>query len=322
MSSSELDKQEEAARDLIEALRRVSSDAQAPPDFQAAVMAKIAQLPPPRLGFLGWWRSVITQRVPVMIPAVVTAVLALSLSLNVWLGTSLWETPAERPQLPEGGVGDAYLRAVRYQARIQRTTDVGMLARAYPAPGSQAVALGFGGMSDEAKFFILGTRYAETVAYLQSDQLEAEAKREAVASLAQALLHMQAPPAFALYVSTLQELLGSGRATPQVLSDMLALLQSLCEEYAQSTGEERLLLFRAGVWLVDLRLTAAAREKTLLQQPAAVRYFRTALERWNVPPGVLDALDQIGRSTAQPAITDADITEILKQIEQIQTILS
>ena len=54
MTPDELNSQEEANRDLVEALRRVSHDALAPADFLARVMARADHEPVPRRGVLAW----------------------------------------------------------------------------------------------------------------------------------------------------------------------------------------------------------------------------------------------------------------------------
>ena len=54
MTPDELNSQEEANRELVEALRRVSHDTPAPADFLARVMARADHEPVPRRGVLAW----------------------------------------------------------------------------------------------------------------------------------------------------------------------------------------------------------------------------------------------------------------------------
>ena len=54
MTPDELNSQEEANQDLVEALRRVSHDTPAPADFLARVMARADHEPVPQRGVLAW----------------------------------------------------------------------------------------------------------------------------------------------------------------------------------------------------------------------------------------------------------------------------
>jgi hypothetical protein len=54
MTPDEFNSQEEANRDLVEALRRLSQDAPAPADFLARVMARADHEPVPRRSILAW----------------------------------------------------------------------------------------------------------------------------------------------------------------------------------------------------------------------------------------------------------------------------
>lgn len=56
MTPEELKRQEDSARDIIDALARLSRHTQAPPHFAATVMAQAEQSPPPHRGLRAWFR--------------------------------------------------------------------------------------------------------------------------------------------------------------------------------------------------------------------------------------------------------------------------
>ena len=105
-----------------------------------------------------------------------------------------------------------------------------------------------------------------------------------------------------------------------MVAEFLALFQPLFEDFAKSRGEAQLTLFGAGAWLVDMSL--AAGDKSLLHQPQKVEYFRREMQRLNAPKGVLDALNELGQLAAKREMTDGDVSNILKLVKDVQTILT
>lgn len=57
MTHDEFSRREEAARDIIDALGRLSREAQASPGFAEKVLAQAEQFPVPRRGYLGWFMA-------------------------------------------------------------------------------------------------------------------------------------------------------------------------------------------------------------------------------------------------------------------------
>jgi hypothetical protein len=215
---------------------------------------------------------------------------------------------------------DVYFSSATYQSNIQGDKDLGTLAAAHPAIADQAIAYGFAAKSDEAKFFIIGSLYAEALAYLRSDNTDLAVKR--LEAIEKELIALRAPNSLYNYISKTRNLIETNRYPGEILGEFLALLQPFCEDYAQSRGEDKLTLFRAGSWLVNLSLTAAAQDKAMLQQPAKVHYFTVEMKRLDAPKGVLDALDKITTIVEKKEVTDADLKEVLKLVKQIQTILA
>jgi hypothetical protein len=127
---------------------------------------------------------------------------------------------------------------------------------------------------------------------------------------------------FYTYLSKTRNLLERQQYTTEVLVDFLALGQPLLDDYAKSKGDDKLTLFRAGTWLMDIGLAAAAKDAPALRQPSKAHYFSRELKRLEAPKGVLEALEQLVRLTAKPTLTDADAQEVLTLVKQIQELLA
>jgi hypothetical protein len=100
MRPDELDRQEEAAREVIAALGRLPRDVQAPPDFPAWVLAQAGQRPAPRPGRLAWLRPWPTGRGAWGRDVAVAAVFVLAVVGAVpqylaWVNTYVRGVPAE-----------------------------------------------------------------------------------------------------------------------------------------------------------------------------------------------------------------------------------
>ena len=102
----------------------------------------------------------------------------------------------------------------------------------------------------------------------------------------------------------------------------MALFQPLWEDYTRSKGYDKLILFRAGSWLVDMSLIAGAQDTELLRQPVKAKYFTEAMKKLSAPKGVVEAFDQNIQITEKQQIVDTDAKEVLKLVKQIQTILA
>jgi hypothetical protein len=258
--------------------------------------------------------------------------LVLSLICNGWLGyrtlllqrqlaepfLALGRAAATRELLTHFDLRDhaTFFNSHLFQSGIKTETSLGALAAAHPAFENRSVALGFAATPE---FYVIGALYAEALAFLHSGNVDVAAKR--LVSIEKELRRVPGPSSLANYVSNVRHVLESGQYQPVVLRDGLALFQPLCEEYARDQGTEQLTLFRVGAWLVDMRLTAAAGDKVLLQQGNRARYFLHEMQNLHAPQGVLDALGQLSHLVAKPQIADGDVQEVLRLVQKIQTIL-
>ena len=214
---------------------------------------------------------------------------------------------------------DVSLNSYRFQSAIRRDQSLGTLATAHSTIGEQVLTFGFGAKSEEATFFLLGSLYAEAAAYLHSGDLAAAEKR--LAAIEKECIRLQVPNSLYAYVSKVRNLLATQRYNAEVIGDFLALLQPFLEDYAASQGPEKRTLFRAGAWLVDLSLAAAADDKHLLSQVHTLQYFTEEMKRLQAPQGVIDAFTELTDIAAKAELSDQDVKQVLKLVSKIQTIL-
>jgi hypothetical protein len=168
-------------------------------------------------------------------------------------------------------------------------------------------------------FIRLGTLYAEALATLASGDVEATAQRLLV--LGHTLAQMQAPPVLPQYLHTVHRLFPSQARRPgEDAVTVLALFEPLFDDaYAMANTREPILLFRAGAWLENMSLAAAARDAAALQHGgAALEEVRSTLTRVHAPPETLTALARVQHLLAQPALTEDELRTIQSLVQDIQ----
>jgi hypothetical protein len=134
----------------------------------------------------------------------------------------------------------------------------------------------------------------------------------------QELIDMQRLGAPSSYLSVMQSLLQNRQYPAAVLREFLALFEVLYTEDAKSVDAESLTLFRAGAWMENMKLAAAAGDKNALRQVTTAQYLRREMQSLHAPQGILDALEQISHIVDKPALTDGDVKEVLALAKQVQ----
>jgi hypothetical protein len=224
------------------------------------------------------------------------------------------------PAAPDASTADLVLNSSQFQANLRSEQGLGTLVTAHSTIGQQATAFGFSPKSREATFFIIGALYAEAVGLLHSGNYDMAGLR--LATIEAQLLALQAPGSLYNYTSKTRNLIEGQRYAPEALAEFLSLLQPLLDDYAKGQGADKQTLFRAGSWLVDVGLAAAAQDTGALRQAAVAQYFSQELKRLHAPKGVQEALDKLSHIIAKTDLTNHDADEVLKLVKEIQTILA
>jgi len=240
--------------------------------------------------------------------------------LGLFFGTVAFSQEARVPPKDiDISTGESYFNSYKFQSGIKSYKMLGTLAKEHSTIGQKATTFGFAAKSEEAKFFIIGVLYSETIAYLKSENLDLAAKR--LESIEKEFINLRVPSSLYNFVTKACNLIQTNKYKPEVLGEFLSLFQPFYEDYTKTKGEDKLILFRAGSWLVDMSLTAAAGDKELLRQKGTLDYFTKEMKRMDAPKGVMDALDEITKISVKKEITDRDAKEVLNLVKKIQTIL-
>ena len=133
---------------------------------------------------------------------------------------------------------------------------------------------------------------------------------------------MGAPSPMYNLITKTRNLVESEKYPPEYLITVLSLFEPFFEEYAKTKSEDKLTLFRAGAWLVNMSLTAAAGDRGLLRQPATMNYFTLEFKRMDAPKGVIEALAEIDKVSQKTEISDKDTEKVLQLVTQIEQLLS
>lgn len=213
-----------------------------------------------------------------------------------------------------------YFNSQAFQSGIRSPRDIGVLAKQYSPLQDKASTFGFSAKSDEARFFLIGAIYTEALAYVASGKWELASQR--LDYLGGEFVKMGAPSALYGFITKVRNMIDESKYPPDYLVTVLSLFQPFFEEYAKAGSDDKLTLFRTGAWLVNMSLTAAAGDRELLRQAAALNYFSSELKRMDAPKGVIDALAEMNTISSKAEITDKDAQRVLQLVTEIEQLLS
>ncbi len=313
----ELERYEQTeAQHLIELLEASKSPEalRAPPDFRLNVLRKIEQ----RQSRRSAWSWVKMDWAPAWAPAVV-ALLLISLGANAWLGAHLFSQPAATGERvvsdgrPLQGPAHAYV----FQEGLAPNAELGALVATQAMETEPMIAFGFAAKPAPARSFLLGTLYAEALAYVRSGELEAAQQRWQ--AMDKALSDMTAP--LSGYRLRMQSFLNQEPAALERFQTFLPLFESFYETAAARESDDTMPLFQAGAWLTNMRLAAAAGDAQGLRQGGAVDYFYREMTRLGAAKGVLDRLERLGGLMTQEKLSERDIKTALKLVRKMQQLL-
>jgi hypothetical protein len=207
-----------------------------------------------------------------------------------------------------------------FQAGIGSPHNLGGLAKENSPINEKGASFGFAAKSDEARFFLIGAAYSEVLAYLRSGQMEMAAQR--IQYIEAELINMGAPSSLFALVSQARTLLDTGQYPKEYVKTVFALFQPCFEDFAASKSQDKLTLFRAGTWLCNAGLAAAAGDLQMLKQTTNLAYFITEMKRMDAPKGVIEALAEMNKLSEKETLTDNDSANYLKLVKKIEQLLS
>lgn len=354
MKNDEPELTEDAEPELLAAFQQLAAE-KAPADFLSQVMRRAIQEPlfssaeqqePPLSPQTGGAETASTRflrlvprsrrgQLQTLITSptvgVLAACLVLSLTANIWLGNrfrglrpldSNSSVVAQKHEMRELlatlNVQDhiTLFHTHLFQSSIETKNNLGQILSELPDMINPSSTLGF---AATARFYAVGTWYAEALASLASGHYEVAAQRLSLIDTELRLLSIPNP--LIGYLPDMHRAILSKQYSPASLKEGLSLLGALAEELAQGQGKESLTLFRVGAWLVNLRLAAVAGDKRFLHQAGATDYFMNKMAALNAPQRILGQFDQLHQILQKPVLTSMDIEQILASVMQISRLL-
>jgi len=179
--------------------------------------------------------------------------------------------------------------------------------------------MGFAAKSEEAKTFLIGSFYSECIAYVRAGKSDLALDR--LRAMEKEFIAMGVPNSIYGFISKIENAITTKKYDISVLLDFFALFQPVYEDFLKSKAQDRLTLFQAGSWFMDMGLAASAQDNSLLKQPQVLNYFIAEMKRMDAPKGVQDALAEISTISAKKEIANRDADQVLKLIKKIQTVL-
>jgi hypothetical protein len=233
-------------------------------------------------------------------------------------GVSLAQEPESSVDKPAPEAAHVVFNSSALQAGMSGT-GLGTIALDNSTLGDAASSFGFAAKSEEANVFLAGALYSESLAFLRGDTTDLAIDR--MEALQKQFVSLQVPSALYGLISRVTNLTKGRKYSQDALVEMLSLVQPFLEEHLRSRSEDFLTLFRAGSWLADLRMVAAAGRTDLLRQQVHLTYIVDEMKRLEAPAGVTDALNEIADAISKDEITARDANTVIEQVKRIQSLL-
>ena len=208
---------------------------------------------------------------------------------------------------------------IGFQAKIQSDQSLAQLAQKLSPLSQPGNQLGFTSQQVLFNEFSIGSLFSEAKAYANSGQL---VLLNTHLELLKTALKNDANPQYKIIrsVGQLQQQL--------IIQDNTAeasqVLMNLLNEYVslvKGQDRQRYELVKAGAWLFDYALAVLAKDDTRIRQSDQLSSIADALRSSKVPPGVNKSLKEIQAVVQQPTLTNREYQEILKEVENIRSLL-
>ena len=160
--------------------------------------------------------------------------------------------PQDQPVIPKElhfKGGEVIFDSSAFQSKITSQKSLGALAQEHSTIGEKASSFGFAAKSEEAKFFTIGSLYAEALAYLRGGDNDIASKR--LKAIETEFISLNVPSSLFNYISKTRNMVETKRYSMDALGDFLSLFQPIFEDFAKGRGKgtDMLVLFRSGSWL-------------------------------------------------------------------------
>ena len=208
---------------------------------------------------------------------------------------------------------------IGFQAKIQSEKPLVQLAQKIAPLSQPGNQLGFASQRVLFNGFAIGSMFSEAKVYAKSGQLTP--LKTQLELLKTALQNEVNPQGNTIRsVAQLQQNLKDQGNIEEAYQVLLVLLN----EYALSVKDQDgrgYELVKTGAWLFDYALATLAQDDASIKQINQLASMATILQASNVPPGVIVSLEKIQGIAQQPTLTQREYQQILKEVENIRSLL-
>lgn len=208
-------------------------------------------------------------------------------------------------------------------AKLSYQTDVTVIANKLTSQSNSTVGYGFiDQQMSSINAFDIGALLAESMILVHVNK-NSQA-RENVSRLFEYLQVQGVPLNVSTYLGQTIEALDQEKPAKSQLK-LLSGFQSEFENYIIGKNYNHLMLFRTGLWSLNIGIAAAERNEQLLRavyKSGEIQYLQKAYSRINVAPGVNKSLQDIAEKISNRPMSDRDFRSIEKSIENLQSLLS
>jgi hypothetical protein len=187
--------------------------------------------------------------------------------------------------------------------------------------------LGFVEQQRVDKAFVMGLLLAESFVYVNDNQAQL-----AVPRLQRLQQDLQIQKVSAVTLSSLRktvEMLQFTDATREQAAELLRDFQRDYENFLAHTAPQQVVLYRAGIWVLNASLAVAAKDADAIAQlgeAAQLDYLQNAFLRINAPVGIQQSLQEIAivshrLGDRQTRLSDADYQSLQRTLENLYALL-
>jgi hypothetical protein len=207
--------------------------------------------------------------------------------------------------------------STRFQSRINGPRGVAGLIDDLSLYGKGRKPVDLAAKPENAKMFLIGSFYSESIAYSRAGKAAPALDRLKV--IDKEFIIMGVPNSIYRFIHKIENGITTKKYEPAVLLDFFSLFESVYEDFLKSKGRDQLVLFQAGAWLMDMALAAGAQDIVLLKQRHVLNYFVAEMKRMNAPKDAQDALAEMSTISLKKEISPSDADQVLKLIKRVQS---
>lgn len=205
--------------------------------------------------------------------------------------------------------------SARLQAQFVNSQNLANVVKQHTHITTESNTYSFGDKPAQADFFKTGTLYSESLVLLAGNDIN---------TLQQHLIllgHELSNTPVNQRLNEIKATITKGAVEQSTLLEDIARLQPYLEKQAANQSEKDRLLFQLGSWLSDIKLAAVLNNAELLKQSRSATYLLDAVQKQNMPKGVITKFKQILNIIQSTSLHEDDYKKVLTLVNNIQLIM-